>query len=451
MRLEFEGATVVVVGMAKSGLAAAELLVRLGALVHATDTKPLGQLGEAGQTLERLNVPFRLQSPEMFRTAELIVISPGVPADLDVLTQARRRGAKVIGEMELAGRFIEGRIIGITGSNGKTTTTALVGQILEKSGIPVQVGGNIGTIPAAALVATSRPDQWNVLEVSSFQLETIERFRAHIGVALNVTPDHLDRHHTFEEYAAAKRRLFETQHPEDFAVLNSDDLVCRRYAESSRGAKVWFSLTGPVPAGAWLEGDRLVFDGTPFLRVSEIPLRGRHNVENVMAAAAAARTAGASLEGIADAVRGFAGVEHRLEYVRTVGGVDYYNDSKATNVDSALKAIDAFTAPLWVILGGKDKGSDYRPLAEPLKAKAKGALLIGAAEPILLSHLKGSVPLLACETLENAVRTARREAAPGDTVLLAPACASFDQFENFEHRGRVFKEAVRTLAAVEEE
>ncbi len=443
--MEFAGANVVVVGMARSGLAAVELLVREGALVTAVDAKPLVQLPDAAPLLERLAVPFRLQSPEAFEHAEWIVISPGVAADLGVLDEARRRGSRVIGEVELAGSFLRGDTIGITGSNGKTTTTTLVGRILEECGIPVQVGGNIGTAAVTAMAAASRPGQWNVLELSSFQLETIEKFRARIGVVINVTPDHLDRHHTFESYAAAKGRLFETQETGDFAVLNDGDATCVGYAALSRSEKFWFSMTHPVTPGVWIERDRLVLNGHPFLAVSEIPLRGRHNVENVMAAASAAYLAGAPLEGIAEAVRTFPGVEHRLEFVRTVNGVSFFNDSKATNVDSALKAIDAFDGGLWVILGGKDKGSDYRPMRGPLAAKAKAVLLIGAATPIIADHLEDSVSVLDCGTLDAAVRLGYGRASAGDTVLLAPACASFDQFQSFEHRGRVFKEIVRGL------
>jgi UDP-N-acetylmuramoylalanine--D-glutamate ligase len=363
---------------------------------------------------------------------------------LEILDRARRAGIRVIGEVELAGYFLEGETIGITGSNGKTTTTALVGHILKECGIPVQVGGNIGT-PVTAMVNTSRPGQWNVLELSSFQLETIDRFRAHVGVSLNVTEDHLDRHHTFAGYAAAKARLFETQLAEDFAVLNADDAACIEYAACTRGRTLWFSLSRGVSPGIWLDGERLMLDGRLLLTAKEIPLRGRHNIENVMAAGAAASLAGAPLEGIAAAVRTFKAVEHRLEFVRQVGGVDFYNDSKATNVDSTLKALEAFDGPLWVILGGKDKGGDYAPLGPQLAAKARGVLLIGAATPLIAARLEGVAPLIDCGTLENAVRTAQREAAPGDTVLLAPACASFDQFDSYEHRGRVFKELVIRL------
>jgi UDP-N-acetylmuramoylalanine--D-glutamate ligase len=438
--LQFEGARVLVVGMARSGLAALKLLAEKGARPRATDTRPLAELpgvAEAG-------VPFAVQSPEVFVDADIIVISPGVPCDLAPLEQARRRGVPVIGDLEMASYFLEGPVIGITGANGKTTTTALAGHILGACGIAAQVGGNIGT-PPAAMVRASRPDQWNVLELSSFQLETIQRFRARVGACLNVTPDHLDRHHTFEIYAAAKRRLFETQQAGDFAVLNADDAACTGYASHTPAQALWFSSSRRVERGAWLEGGRILLDGEPLMDAAEVPLRGVHNLENVMAAAVTVRVAGAGPEGIAAAVRSFPGVEHRLEFVRSVGGVDFYNDSKATNVDATLKALAAFDKGLWVILGGKDKASDYTPLIAPLRARARAVLLIGAAADKIASHLGAAVPLIRAGTIEAAIREACARAAPGDTVLLAPACASFDQFTNYEHRGRVFKDLVRRL------
>jgi UDP-N-acetylmuramoylalanine--D-glutamate ligase len=334
--------------------------------------------------------------------------------------------------------------MGITGSNGKTTTTALAGHILRESNIAVQVGGNIGTA-VTAMIDTSRPDQWNVLELSSFQLETICRFRAHIAMALNVTPDHLDRHHTFEKYAAAKGRLFETQLPEDVAVLNADDPVCVQYASLTKAKTLWFSSTRPVSPGVSLQDGAVRFGDEMLMPAADIPIRGRHNVENTMAAAAACHVAGASLPQIASAVRTFRAVEHRLEFVRNVSGVDFYNDSKATNVDAALKALDAFPGGLWVILGGKDKDSDYTVLRQPLAEKARAVMLIGAAAAKIRGQIAGAVPLVDAKTLDVAVRDAYAAAQPGDTVLLAPACASFDQFDNYEHRGRVFKSLVAQL------
>lgn len=443
--MELEGARVLVVGLGQSGLAAVELARARGALVEATDIRPLEKIPEAASRLPALGVAFSLQSEAVFENRDLIVISPGVPADLPPLEEARRRGVRVVGDLEMASWFLQGRTIGITGSNGKTTTTALTGHILAAAGIPVQVGANIGRAPAS-MVATSRPDQWNVLELSSFQLETIERFHADIAAVLNITPDHLDRHGTMERYAAAKRRLLETQAPEEPAILNAADPICREFGRL-KASPVWFSSAERLARGVWVEDGWVVLEGRRLLEAREIPLPGRHNLENVMAAAAAAHLAGVSEEAIGAAVRSFPGVEHRLEFVRRVGSVDYYNDSKATNVDATLKALDAFAGPLWVILGGKDKGADFTALRAPLAQKARAALLIGAAAPKLAAELEGAVPVIHCGTLEAAVEEAARRAAPGDTVLLAPACASFDQFQNFEHRGRVFKALVARLEA----
>jgi UDP-N-acetylmuramoylalanine--D-glutamate ligase len=442
--MHLNGAKALVVGMKKSGIASTELLAREGASVRATDLKPLEELPEAAALAERLGVPFAQQTPEVFQGVDLIVLSPDVPADLASLEQARRRGVQVIGEIELAGPFLKGNTIGITGSNGKTTTTSLVGHVLRHAGLIVQVGGNIGT-PVTAMIDTSRDDGWNVLELSSFQLETIMAFHAQIGLALNVTQNHLDRHHTFENYAAAKSRLFENMGPSDFAVLNADDPVCVSFAKRTAATAQWFSSTHEVTPGASLCGDKLVLGGKLLMTAQEIPIRGRHNIENVLAAAIAAVRAGVNRETIAEAVRSFRAVEHRLEFVRNVSGVDFYNDSKATSVDATLKALEAFRGNVWLILGGKDKGLDYSALREPLAAKAHAVLLIGAAAPKIAGYLDGAVPLIDAKTMDQAVAGAYREAQPGDTVLLAPACASFDQFRSFEHRGEVFKQLVNAL------
>ena len=435
--MKLEGARVVVVGMARSGVAAVELLREKGARVRAVDQNPAAAGVEP-------------QTEASFADAELIVLSPGVPADLAIFENAQRRGVRVIGDLELASWYLQGEIIGITGANGKTTTTALTGHILNHSGIPVQVGGNIGT-PPAAMVKTSRAGQWNVLELSSFQLETTQTFRAHIGAALNVTPDHLDRHGTLERYADAKGRLFAEQTRDDFKVLNADDPICHGYAGRGHGAVVWFSSTREVSPGTFLRSGEIVLNGNSVMKTSEVPLRGVHNLENTMAAAAMASLAGATHTQIRAAVMTFPGVEHRLEFVRKLNRVDWYNDSKATNVDATLKAIAAFDAGLWVILGGKDKNSDYSVLAGPLRAKAHGALLIGAAADKIDAQLRGAVPLFRSGTIQAAVAEAHARAKSGDTVLLAPACASFDQFENFEHRGREFKRLVQELKDLDRE
>jgi UDP-N-acetylmuramoylalanine--D-glutamate ligase len=440
--VNFAGKHVLMIGAKRSGMAAIELLRKRGAQVRAMDAQPL--LAEEQARLARLDVPFVEQAPENIAQPDAIVLSPGVPYDLPILIAARQRGIPTIGEVELSSYFLKGPIIGITGSNGKTTTTALTGHILNACGIPCQVGGNIGTA-VTSLIDSSNDSQWNVLELSSFQLESIAHFRASVAACLNVTPDHLDRHHTFEIYAGTKARLFETQQPGDFAVLNYDDPVCRSFAGRTPAQVFWFSSTQTVPAGIWLYGDTLKFGGVAFMSRSQIKLRGLHNVENVMAAAALAHLAGAKLEAIGPAVASFPGVEHRLEFVRELHCVEYYNDSKATNVDATLKAIDAFPGGLWIILGGKDKDSDYVPLRTPLRERSKGVLLIGAAAPLIRKALNGAIALVDCETMDRAVAYAREHAAPGDTVLLAPACASFDQFQNYEERGKRFKHLVAEL------
>jgi len=424
--MKLEGSKALVVGMEKSGRAAAEFLRARGAIVTATD-------------IRLQDVPgFRLQSEELFDEPwDLIVLSPGVPSDLPGLQRARTRGVEVIGEIELAAPWLRGKTIGITGSNGKTTTTSLVGHILKNAGVPVQVGGNIGT-PVIAMAETSLEGQWNVLELSSFQLETIRSFHANVAVCLNVTQNHLDRHHTFENYAAAKGNLFRTQAAGDYAVLNADDATCRSFAGLTAAKTVWFSGNDIRDGQVWVGDESL-------MPLSDIPIPGRHNAENVMAAAAAARFAEVSLEQIAAAVRTFHAVEHRLEFVTEIRGVRFYNDSKATSVDATIKALDSFEGNLWVILGGKDKGSDYTVLRERLQRKAKAALLIGSSAEKIADQLAGATNLIGAGTLDRAVAEAWQQAVPGDTVLLAPACASFDQFQSYEHRGQVFKQLVGQL------
>ncbi|MGH9581444.1 MAG: UDP-N-acetylmuramoyl-L-alanine--D-glutamate ligase [Bryobacteraceae bacterium] len=448
--MDFRGKEVLIIGAKRSGFGAAELLVREGARVRVMDAQPLAPDEQA--KFDALGVQVAVQSEDEIHNPDLIVLSPAVPFDLPALAAARGRGVPVTGEVEMASHFLKGPIIGITGSNGKTTTTALTGHLLKECGIACQVGGNIG-IPVSALADSSREDQWNVLELSSFQLEAISRFQARIAACLNVTPDHLDRHRSFENYASAKARLFETQQEEDFAVFNYDDETCRGMAGGARGRVFWFSSSQRPPVGMWMNDRSIFFNSQAFMERSQVKLLGTHNLENAMAAALIAHLTGAKLEAIGPAVASFPGVEHRIEYVRTLEGVAYYNDSKATNVDATLKAIDAFPGRLWIILGGKDKGSDYTPLRVPLKRQAKAVLLIGAeppyphaAAPRIREALAGALPVLDCGTLEAAVRCARERAQAGDVVLLAPACASFDQFENYEQRGNTFKHLVAELS-----
>jgi len=438
-----------VVGLARTGLIISLFSAGYGAVVTATDEKPESEIREAAERLRAAGVTLALGSHNSagFLQQDVIVLSPGVPANLPQLEQARKNGIPVWSEIELAWRFLRGKLVAVTGSNGKTTTTALLAHILKGASIPTLVGGNIGT-PLLALVETSTDSTVTVAEVSSFQLETVEAFRPEIGVLLNLTPDHLDRHASFEEYAAAKMRMFDNQLERDAAVLNADDPeVARRMP--SRPHIYWFSRSKRVAQGAFLRDGQIFFrdhgSEIPLVRRERIPLRGEHNVENVLAACAASYLAGAEPSAIAAGVASFRAVEHRLEFVAEVAGVSYYNDSKATNVDAALKAIEAFPGSLIVILGGKDKGSPYTPLREPLRARAKAALLIGAATEKIASDLDGAVPCELAGTLERAVKMAAERGQTGDVVLLAPACSSFDQFDNYEHRGRVFKQLVARL------
>ncbi len=446
-----------VVGLARTGIATALFCAARGARVTAAEERVETELGESAQKLRAagVNIVCGAHSPALFLEQDLIVPSPGVPAQLPALVQARSKEVTVWSEIELAWRFLRGRLIAITGSNGKTTTTALLGHILETAGMPVLVGGNIGT-PLIALVENSSDSSVTVAEASSFQLELIAAFRPDVGVILNITPDHLDRHGSLEEYGRAKGRIFENQVERDAAVLNADDAAVSALLPS-RPQIFWFSRQKRVAAGTYLRDGQIVFrrDGleTPLLREGEIPLRGSHNVENVLAAALAASLVGAEPRAVAEGVRTFAGVEHRLEFVAAINGVNYFNDSKATNVDATLKAIDAFSGLLIVILGGKDKGSPYTPLREPLREHKAKVLLIGAAAEKIAAQLGGCVPVEHAGTLERAVERAFEQARAGDTVLLAPACASFDQFQNYEHRGRVFKQlvgAVNTKSAARE-
>jgi UDP-N-acetylmuramoylalanine--D-glutamate ligase len=447
--MDLRGKRVLVVGLARTGVATSLFCATRGARVTATDSRGESEIGETVAKLKEAGVALELGShrEKTFLEQDLIVPSPGVPADEEHLQAARAKGITIWSEIELAYRFLKGRLIAITGSNGKTTTTSLVEHILKMAGMQTILAGNIGT-PLIGCVDAMKDDTCTVVELSSFQLELIDTFRPHIGVFLNLTPDHLDRHHTMEAYGAAKARLFENQIGEDAAILNADDAATTPCAPSLPRV-YWFSRKQRVAEGAYLRGQEIVFrqHGAEevLLKLEDIPLAGSHNVENVLAAAATTRLAGAPAKAIAKGVQSFPGVEHRLEFVAEIGGVRYYNDSKATNVDATLKALDAFPGRILIILGGKDKGSDYTVLRKPLREKAILALLIGAAAEKIEEQISGSVALERAETLDRAVETASHAAQRGDVVLLAPACASFDQFQNYEHRGRAFKDLVSHL------
>jgi UDP-N-acetylmuramoylalanine--D-glutamate ligase len=448
--LELNNKRVLVVGLGRSGVASALFLQSRGAKVTVSDSKTEDQLRQEIPVLldHGIAVETGRHGERTFQNQDMIVVSPGVPFDAQPLVQARALGEPVIGEIELAAEFLSGPIVAITGSNGKTTTTTLAGEILAKSGRKTLVGGNIGT-PAVSLVARATPETVTVLEVSSFQLETIRRFRPKIAVVLNVTPDHLDRHRTFEAYAAAKARILENQQEHDFAVLNADDPTCVAMAGQTKAPVFWFNRKREVDRGTFVRQGIVHFRGDSIeqevMPVAEIPLKGTHNVENVLAAICAAKLMGCQPDFIRTAVREFKAVEHRLEYVATLHGVEYYNDSKATNVDATIKALESFPRNIHLILGGKDKGSDYTVLNGLLRERVRCVYTIGAAAEKIEKHIAGAAKIISAGTIENAVAQASRNAQAGDIVLLAPACASFDQFQNYEHRGRVFKELVLAL------
>jgi len=451
--MDLKNKRVLVVGLGKSGLAAAMFLRRNGARVTVSDARSAVALAKEIPTL--LDAGIMVESGGhgllTFRRQDLIVISPGVPLDTPEVKQVIGYGMPVIGELELASRLLKGRVLAITGSNGKTTTTTLIGKILHDAGLPTLVGGNIGT-PVIDLVAESVEESIDVLEVSSFQLETIEHFHPWIAVVLNITPDHLDRHGSFENYAAMKTRITENQVPEDFLVLNGEDKPTQMVAAKTKAQIFWFSPRRPIKQGAFVHGESIVFvaregaKAEPIMPVSEIPLKGSHNVENVLAAVCAARLAGVPADKIRAAVASFKAVEHRLEFVRTVQGVEYFNDSKATNVDAAMKAVASFPRGIHLILGGKDKNSDYTLLSPLLKERVKAVYTIGSAAEKIERELHGVVKMVGAGTIDVAVREASKAAVPGDVVLLAPACSSFDQFENYEHRGRTFRQIVNGLS-----
>lgn len=454
--MEVAGRHFVIVGMARSGRAAAEFLHGRGARVTLNDAKPEAGLPEIAALRERGMAVIAGEHPrELFESADCLVVSPGVPLAATPFEWARRAGVPVIGEVELAARFLRGRLVGITGTNGKTTTTTLIGELLRQGGIPTLVGGNIGE-PLISLVDESRPDGWTVAELSSFQLEAVDRLHVNVAVLLNITPDHLDRYDSMEAYAAAKANILNRQGPEDVVVLNADDerIMAMRHLTPAR--QICFSPTRQLADGICPGGERgeLVVrrrDGQEevLLELAAIPLRGAHNLENVMAALGVGLAIGLPPESMRRTIAGFRAVEHRLEFSGEIGGVSFYNDSKATNVDAAIKSLAAFPGGITVILGGKDKGSDFTPLRALVAERCREVILIGSAAAKIEAALSGVRPVHHASSLEAAVRHGFQVSGPGDIVLLAPACASFDMFDNYEHRGRVFKQAVQELAAEE--
>lgn len=452
--MELKGKKVLVLGAARSGVACARFLAERGAVVALNDLKPLNEWSEEARALTNVGVGFVPGDVPMWLLdqVELVVISPGVPTKIIPARYADRAGAEVIGEVELASRFLRGRMVAITGTNGKTTTTTLIGEMLKDAGLEVQVGGNIGR-PLVSMTESSRDDGWTVAELSSFQLETIVDFHPTVALVLNVTPNHMDRYDHLTDYAAAKHRIFRNQQPGDVAILNADDEIVASWAKGLRAHVVLFSVQRELEEGLYLrDGRELVSRTQEGERVlatrDEIALRGLHNVENVLAALAAGLACGVAPESMRETIRRFRPVEHRLEQVAEIGGVRFYNDSKATSVDATLKALEAFAdepGKIVLILGGRGKQAPYAPLAPLLTERARKLILIGEDAEVIERELKDVAESERASDMDDAVKRAYMAAEDGDTVLLAPACASFDMFKSFEHRGQVFKQAVAEL------
>lgn len=447
---EVQGKRVLVVGLARTGRAAAFYLRRRGAVVTVTDLKPPSAFQDLIPELaaQKIGMELGIQREETFLRQNLIVVSPGVPWDLPALRAAREKAIPVVPEVEVASWYIGARLVGITGTNGKSTTTALLGRILEASGFSTFVGGNIG-VPLISAADRVTPDSVVVAELSSYQLEGIESFRPHVAVLLNITSHHMDRHSTFDAYLRAKVQIFRNQRADDFAILNGDDPTVMSLAPNIQSRKILFRRGENLPEGVFLANGQIRYRmghlERVLLQARDIALRGDFNVDNVMAAAAAACVLGADFETLREVVRDFKGLPHRLEFVREIRGVQFYNDSKATSVDAVSKALDAFEGGVHLILGGKDEGSSFDPLRSRLQGKVSAVYLIGAAAERLSRDLSGAAVLIRAGDLETAVCEAFGSARPGEVVLLAPACPSFDQFQDFEHRGRVFKEIVEKL------
>ena len=449
--LQLRHKQVLVVGLARSGVAAANLLLSQGALVRVTDHRmPEGRFRDELKKKLQGEVETTLGCHRVadFLEADLIILSPGVPGDLDPLRKARSAGVPVLAEVELAFHFLRGPIIGVTGTNGKTTTTTLIGQMFLEAQVPVAVAGNIGTPLTEIALLDPDPRTTSVVELSSFQLEGIQDFRAHIVLVLNVTPDHLDRHGTLQSYLRAKRRILLNQTREDWAVLNADDELSSGMRSEVAGSVCLFSGR-PLPEGVCVEEGQIVIrqqaETTGVMPVAEISMQGAHNLENVLAATCAAHLSGLSMGSVRRTIQNFKGVEHRLEQVAVHDGVTYYNDSKATNVESAKRALQAFSNPVVLIMGGQDKGGDFEPLADLIRERVRGLILIGEAAGKIGRAVGSSTAVSEAADLQEAVAQASRAARTGDTVLLAPGCASFDMFDDYQHRGREFKESVARL------
>ena len=448
-KIDLSGKKVLVVGLAKTGLATAKFLKAKGAMVSTTEVRSREEMKGAVQELEGMDITLEWggHCRETFLKQDLIVVSPGVDLAVELIQEAMKKGVRVISEIELAYRFIDVPLIAVTGTNGKTTTTLLIGEMLKEDGKRVGVGGNVGE---PLILFADRRNQWEVLvaEISSFQLEAIEAFRPRFTVLLNITEDHLDRYPRYADYIDAKSRIFVNMTSQDVAILNRDDPIVMTLAENVSASKIFFSLKERLNEGAFSNGKSITLrlaSGEEDYSLATTPLKGVHNVENMMAAITAARLSGCSKKAIETVLNRFKGLEHRVEFVREIDGVRYYNDSKGTNVGAVVKSLQGFSEPLILIAGGKDKNGDLRSLKELIQHRVKRLILIGEAKERMARELGGLTDTVSATTLEEAVLLAHQSAKRGEVVLLSPACSSFDMFKDYKERGRVFKEAVRRI------
>lgn len=447
--MDIAGANVTVVGLGKTALGLVHLLLREEAIPFVTEQREQSEVAEAADELASLNVPFECgrHSGRAVNSADILIPSPGVSLHAPIIGEARDTGVEITGEMELASHFCDAPIVAVTGTNGKTTTTELIRSLIAACGYRVTLAGN-NAYPFSLAVLESDPPDYVVLEVSSYQLELVRHFRPWVAVLLNISTDHLERHGTLEDYARVKARIFMNQQADDVAVYNADDGACRKCAADIDAATKPFSVTHPVPDGLWVE-DRAIMDGPERIaEADDVLLPGRHNLANALAALAAVRGGKFDTQRVREGLRDFEGVEHRIEHVATIDGVQYYNDSKSTNLDSLRVALTSFDAPIVLIAGGRGKGSDYGVLRSEVGKRVKALVVMGEDAPALEAAYADVSPTIRAPTMETAVRVAADRADDGDIVLLSPACASFDMYRNFEERGQVFKACVRTLTEV---
>jgi UDP-N-acetylmuramoylalanine--D-glutamate ligase len=456
--MDLKGKNIVIVGLGRTGLAAARFLHQQGARIVVSDTAEEKRLGDSVRMLKEISVAFELGPHRIstFQNADLIVVSPGVAHTIEPIAQANARGIPVIGEVELASAFIKEPIIAVTGTNGKTTTTALLGQMLKNSGIKAFVGGNIGN-PLIEYVSQEQKAQIIVAEISSFQLDTIATFRPKVSVLLNITADHLDRYPDFEAYADSKMRIFKNQQADDLAILNGLDRLIRTKTKNVKCRRLFFSCLEAGEQGAILNGKKIILNLNKFesidskiqnrssLDISKMHLQGRHNFENACAASLAALASGATLEGVQKTLDHFKGLAHRLEHVATINAVQYYDDSKATNVDGVLSALECFSRPVVLLMGGRDKGGNFKVLQDSIRKHAKELIVMGEAAESIRSVLGRQTLTKVAASMQEAVATAFQDADPQDVVLLSPGCASFDWYSNYAERGDDFRHAVEKL------